>query len=252
MADFRQAQIAFAAHLRDPAHHPPPAGVEDRRMQVYRELFYNNIQGFLANGFPVLRSLYADSDWHALVRDFYARHRAHSPLFSEIGGEFLSFLEKERGAAAGDPPFLLELAHWEWVEGELAISPEENPVTALDREGDLLDGIPALTPLLRVHAYRYPVHRIGPSFRPAAPPELPTYLAAYRGPDDCVGFLELNATTAALLERMRAATSLSGRDQLAQLAQEMKHPDPQAVLDYGKTLLEDLRQRGVILGVRAA
>lgn len=249
--NFQQVQLAFAAHLRDPAQHPAPAGLEDRRLQVYRELFYNNIQNFLANGFPVLRSLYGDADWHALARDFYSRHQSHSPLFGEISAEFLNYLEHERGANPADPPFALELAHWEWVEGELAVSLEENPVSGFDPDGDLLAGLPVLTPLLRVLGYRYPVHRIGPSFRPEDPPEQLTWLAAYRGLDDRVGFLELNATTAALLERLRTNPTLSGGEQLSLLAQEMKHPNPQSVVDYGKSLLEDLRGRGVVLGTRA-
>ena len=47
MADFRQRQAAFAAHLRDPEAHPAPPGIEPRRMAVYRELFFNNIAGLL-------------------------------------------------------------------------------------------------------------------------------------------------------------------------------------------------------------
>lgn len=72
---FQQAQYQFAAHLRDPEANPAPADIEDRRMQIYRELFYNNIEDFLANAFPVLRKISSDEIWHARVRDFYARVR---------------------------------------------------------------------------------------------------------------------------------------------------------------------------------
>ena len=40
-------QRAFAAHLRDPSN-PAPPGIEARRMAVYRDLFYNAIEGLLA------------------------------------------------------------------------------------------------------------------------------------------------------------------------------------------------------------
>ena len=43
----RAQQLAFARHVRDPDAHPAPAGVEDRRLRVYRELFQNNIATLL-------------------------------------------------------------------------------------------------------------------------------------------------------------------------------------------------------------
>src|SRR5687767_362480 len=86
-------QHAFAAHLRDPDAHAAPAGIEDRRMAVYRELVYANLEGLLAGGFPVLRSILADTDWQALVRAFLRDHRATSPLFPELPREFVRFLQ---------------------------------------------------------------------------------------------------------------------------------------------------------------
>ncbi|MEQ8230225.1 MAG: putative DNA-binding domain-containing protein, partial [Gammaproteobacteria bacterium] len=69
-ADFRTLQHAFAGHLRDPARAPAPADVEPRRLEVYRGLVYRNVEGFMANAFPVLRRLFADARWHELVREF--------------------------------------------------------------------------------------------------------------------------------------------------------------------------------------
>ena len=46
--EFQQLQRQLTAHLRDPGS-PPPAGIEERRLKIYRELFYNNVEGFLAN-----------------------------------------------------------------------------------------------------------------------------------------------------------------------------------------------------------
>ena len=71
-------------------HQPAPDDVEDRRMAIYRELFYNNVEGFLSNSFPVLRKLHDDDRWHAMVRDFFSQHLAQTPLFLEIPREFLT------------------------------------------------------------------------------------------------------------------------------------------------------------------
>src|SRR6185295_17370724 len=107
---FQRLQYRFAAHLRNPRRHAPPPGIERRRLKVYAELFYNNVEGFLSNAFPVLRAITPDARWHAMARDFFERHESHQPLFHRIAEEFLRYLERERGRVAGDPPFLRELA----------------------------------------------------------------------------------------------------------------------------------------------
>mgnify|MGYP006138349625 CR=1 FL=1 len=60
--------------------------------------------------------------WRALVRDFYREFRAGTPLFPELPREFIQYLQ-ERGDGRGDPPWLLELAHYEWVELALSVAP---------------------------------------------------------------------------------------------------------------------------------
>ena len=52
--EFQEKQFAFAAHIRDPKHVPAPDDIEDRRMAVYRDLFFNNLKSLLSNMFPVL------------------------------------------------------------------------------------------------------------------------------------------------------------------------------------------------------
>ena len=47
LPEFQQKQYAFAAHIRDPENNPAPSGVEDRRMAIYRELFFNNLHNRL-------------------------------------------------------------------------------------------------------------------------------------------------------------------------------------------------------------
>jgi hypothetical protein len=84
MTDFRRLQFDFAAHLRDPARVPVPAGIEPRRMNIYRELFFNNVRDLLASTFPVCRAILGEEPWSGLVRRFYAGHKAHTPYFLEL------------------------------------------------------------------------------------------------------------------------------------------------------------------------
>ena len=78
--DFRARQYEFAAHMRDPDNQPAPAEIENRRMQIYRDLFFNNVVTFLRGQFPILSAILGDERWAMLVRDWYREHRSRSPL----------------------------------------------------------------------------------------------------------------------------------------------------------------------------
>jgi hypothetical protein len=251
MADFQALQTRFTAWLRDPERVPPPLGIEARRLQVYRDLFYNNVEDFLANAFPVLRKITAEMDWHAMVRDFYARHTCQDPLFRGVAEEFLRYLEHERGAVAGDWPFLAELAHYEWVELALSIAEPELSAVAAEADGDLLEAVPVLSPLAWPLIYAWPVHRLGPDFLPGTPPEQPTCLVVYRNREDEVKFTEVNLLTARLLQGMQADPQASGRVLLTQLAAELG-ADPETLIAGGLAMMQGLQQRDVLLGTRPA
>lgn len=246
---FQRLQYGFAAHIRDPRA-AAPAGIEDRRLQIYRELFYNNVEDCLRSAFPVLRKLSSDAVWHARVRDFYARHRSDAPQFHRVPEEFLRYLEDERGAHADDPPFLRELAHYEWVELELSISPLELSPELADPNGDPLSAPPLLSPLAWTLAYEYPVQRIGPDFQPTEPGSQPTYLIVNRDRHDQVRFLEINVVTARLTTLIEAEPAASGRELLLRIAAELQHPDPGVVVAEGSSIFAQLRERDILLGTR--
>ena len=62
-------------------------------------------------------------------------------------------------------------------------------------------------------------------------------------------FIELNAVSARLIGLLQGG-DLSAADAMHVLARELQHPDPAALLLHGRTLLDDLRRQGAILGVR--
>lgn len=242
-------QTDFAAHIRDPAGHAAPDGVEDRRMKIYRELFFNNIQSLLASNFPVLHTLYDDQRWRRLVREFYSEHRCKTPLFPEVAKEFLRYLQDGREARPDDPEFLLELAHYEWVELALSLDDRELADIKADSEGDLRKGRPVLSPLAWPLSYRFPVHLIKPEYQPDSPPDKPTHILVYRNRQDDVKFMKLNEVSRLLLELMQDNRSASGNELLNQVAATIGHPDPAQVIAAGAELLEDLRDRDVVLGI---
>lgn len=246
---FKKHQYDFTAHLRDPEHNPAPEGIEDRRIGIYRDLLYNNVEGFIANGFPVLRSIYSDDDWHKMVRDFFARHQCTTPYFLEISQEFLDYLQSEREPQAEDPQGLLELAHYEWVELALMVADDNVDLIGIDPNGELRAGHPVLSPLAWPLAYQYPVHRMGPDYLPAAPPDQPTYLVVYRNRNDEVRFLEINPVTARLINLLQDNPEITGELALDQIVQEINHPQPELVIEAGVSALQELQRYGIVLGV---
>ena len=245
-----RVQRAFTAHIRDPKGQPAPDGVEDRRMKIYRDLFFNNMQSLLAGNFPVLRKIYGKTRWRQLIREFYSEHLNRTPLFPEIAREFLRYLQDERDGREDDPPFLLELAHYEWVEMALELDERDLDDESVDCEGNLLQGVPVLSPLVHLLGYRFPVHRIGPDFQPALPPDRATHLLVYRNASDDIGFIQLNDVSRHLLERIGQEPGASGRELLEEVARTLQHPDPQRVVTAGTDLLEDFRHKDILLGTR--
>lgn len=246
---FQEVQHAFTQHMRDPENNPAPEDIEDRRLEIYRGLLYRNVEGFIAGSFPVLRKITPDAKWHAMVRDYFRRHQSRTPLFPKMPQEFLQYLEQER-YNEGDPPFLLELAHYEWVELALNLDTREIGMDGIDPDGDLLEALPVLNPLTWLLEYRYPVHKISPDFMPDHPPEQPAYLVVYRNKNDKVGFIELNPVSARLMELIQKSECSSGRNALETIARELGHPDPDVVIDGGLEIMQGLLQKGVLLGTR--
>ncbi len=241
----------FAAHIRDPENIPAPANIEDRRIGIYRDLFFNNIQAFLSNTFPVLKSLYDEDSWLELVRSFYALHRCQSPYFLEISREFLDYLQSEHRMREVDPPFLFELAHYEWIELALSISQQEPDMEQVDVESSLLNGHPVMSPLALLLTYAWPVHQIKPEFQPEQPAEHPVCIIVYRDSDDEVQFTEINLVTAKLLQQLEMDKDASSADVLNEIAAELGHANPQTILQSGLEILQSLKQKGIILGTAA-
>ncbi|WP_081974822.1 DNA-binding domain-containing protein [Novilysobacter arseniciresistens] len=252
---FADTQRALADYIRDPDHAPAPEGIEPRRLRVYRELFFNNMESMLGGNFPVIRRILSAAPdagrWSTFVRDFYREHPVRTPLFPEIAREFLRYVEGRADNARGDPPWLAELAHYEWVELALQISEARIGDIAHDPHGDLLAGAPLVSPLAWPLAYAWPVHRIGPGFLPDAPPAEATCLLLTRDDDGTVRFRQLSALTFRLLQRLDQHPELDGRSQLQALATEAAAPSIDAFIDEGRRTLAELRRDGIVLGTRS-
>lgn len=217
--DFKAKQAEFSSYIRNPSASACPEDVKPERMQMYRSLFFNNVESFLSSNFPVLRKILDDSQWQQLAQDFFANHASSSPYFSEIPEEFITYLQKERESNTDDYPFMLELAHYEWVEMALSIAQEEPNKTKAKQINDLQQTI-SLSPLAWILAYHYPVHKISPNYLPLQPSEQPCYLVVYRNNEDQVNFIELSAMSYFLLHTVQERQPISIRTCLSYILPE--------------------------------
>ena len=243
---FQALQLDFTAHMRNPSLNEMPSGLEARRVQIYVDLIFNNIESFLSSSFPITKSLHDADAWRKLVRRFVELHPSESPYFLEIPQEFLTFVSTQKDVA----PYLLELCHYEWVE--LALDVAEDVDIEANEQGDLLDAVPVISPYVWRLTYQWAVHQIGPENTPQTPPEYPTYLLAHRDKELQVKFTQSSPLTHRLLELIE--TGLTGGAAITQIEQELgtiSHSKPESLAQIrskGAETLSDLKARDILLG----
>lgn len=225
-----EVQRALAARIRQPAQQPLLDGITAERMAVYETLFFNNIEGFISGAFPVLRRLFEASRWQRLVRSFIATHQARTPFFLQISQEFLAWLQQGYVAEVGDPPFMLELAHYEWVELALDVSDAQVPAQGW-------------SPLAWPLAYQWPVQRIGVDYQPLTPPAEPTCLLVWRDAQDKVRFMQLSPFAYQLAARLQAGEA--AEPALLEQAQQQGLKADTQYFNNAKTLLDEWQRQGI-------
>ena len=246
---FIKEQHTFTQHIRDPENAPAPEGIELRRISIYTDLIFRNIENFIANSFPILRQVIHDDEWYIILRGFLKKHISKTPYFSKLPLEFLNYLEQEQDEIEL-PAFCIELAHYEWIEISLSFDPREISFKNVDQNGDLLKGIPVLNLLAQPLIYQWPVHKISPNFVPKEKPDEPTYLIVYRDHLYDVGFIELNQIAAKLIEELQKNTDKTGEEILLDIAKQLQHPDPKVVIKGGSEVIQDFKKKDILLGVR--
>ena len=247
---FIEIQRTFTRHMREPDANSAPSGIEDRRMKIYRDLIYNNIQNFMANSFPVIRKIMDEDDWHKLMRQYVSQHQAQTPLFPRMPQEFLKYLNEDISRVPAAYPYLAELAHYEWIETALSIDEREIDYSIADKTGDLLSDIPVLNPVSMPVMYQWPVHQLSPENLPDQCPEQPTFIIIFRKSGYEISFMELNAVSARLIDKLNQHDGKTGKALLLEIAEELQHPDSDVVVTGGKEILQSLLKAEVLLGTQ--
>ncbi len=242
---FQQVQQQFVAYLRSPEQSEKPADVQQERLDVYRELLFNNVAGFVSSAFPVLKSLYTEQAWRQRLQLFFAHYRCENPFFLSIAQSFLDFLQQQYQLQNDDPVFMLELAHYEWLELELATRKAQGGPVVLDLANQSLQ----LSELAAVQAYQYPVHKICVEFQPTEMEV--SFLLIHRDHDDVVKFIALNQLTTLLLQLLAQQPGLTLTELVEELIPYVPQLDAGQLLSGAEQILLNFTAKGIVHAFQA-
>lgn len=253
---FQQYQHQFVDYLRDPDKHENIPQFLPERSTVYAKLLYSKIEGSLDTCFPICSQLLEANRWQQLIQTFIKNHQCQSPLYREIPDEFVDFLMNEQDELVL-PKFIIELAHYEWMELVLETEKTSHSTAITTIQEDLLNNIPILNPILHLLHYHYPVQNITDSnpywknwsIRKEQYPEDPIILAGLRDSEDSVHFIQLNAVTTRLIELLQEGKS-TGEKVLLKLASEMEYDNQESILSFGSEILQKFKDQQILVGVK--
>lgn len=243
---FSELQNNFVQAIKDPSTYTPANEDEARRMAIYQSLFFNNINGFVSTGFPVLKSLLTDTQWERLVRHFFISHSCRTPFFAEISKEFVEYLASDDVCSDELPPFAAELAHYEWLELDVGIRKTEHHVEFFD--GDVLPTKVCVSPLATLASYTFPVHLIGPDHQPDAPSSEQQFYIVYRDSTLQVQFAHINSVSAMLFYTIEQYENGVTIDVLeASLVKQLPQIPKEAVINGMRQTMFDMLTKGMVL-----
>lgn len=206
------------------------------RLLTYRDLARNALEDPLPDCFPITHALLEEADlWDRCVDAFLASRTIQSPYYRDVNPAFVAWLANSRWGQERWP-FLLQLAHFEYIEVEILRWPDE---TAPDG----LSGAPGagsqvvFNGAARNLAYTYLVH--GASKEAPVPEAGEAFLLGYRDQAGDFVYSELSPHASAFLARCQDGEPVG----VAAKALDLEIDE---VLD----LLGSLKEKGAISGFR--
>jgi len=258
LAEFQQYQHQFVEYLRNPQKDQAVPASLPQSSTIYAKLLFSKIEGSLDNCFLISCQLLGSSHWTQLIQNFIKDHRCKSPLYREIPDEFIDYLMNEQSTMVL-PEFIIELAHFEWMELVLETEKASATKPCFPIKEDHLTGIPVFNPVFHLLYYHYPVQNITATdaywneWESRSEPYLPEpiILAGLRDREDKVQFIEVNTVTARLIELTQEGFS-TAEQALLELAAELHYGDHETILPFGSDLFKQLEQQHIIIGAQNA
>lgn len=192
---FHTTQRQFCDWIRDPELELPH-NFTAHRMQVYRDLLFNNICSFINLVFPVARAMLSEQQWQQLLAEFFQKSQCQSPLYNDISLQFREYLSEQQHPILQQYPWLEELLQYEWLELYLDTVEIETSILAEDQDWQL-------TTQVWILAYQYPVYCWTVTMKLEQVEQAPSAIMVWRDDQDRVCIEPLSPLFAVMIEQIQ-------------------------------------------------
>ena len=189
---FHTTQRQFCDWIRNPELQLPQ-NFAVNRMQIYRDLLFNNVCSFINLVFPVAQAMLTEQQWQQLLVEFFEKSQSQSPFYNDISLQFREYLNAQQHPVLQQYPWLAELLQYEWLELYLDTVEIESPVLAQDQDWQL-------TTQVWILVYQYPVYSWTTTTKPEQVEQEPSAIMVWRDDLDQVSVEVVSPLQAAVIE----------------------------------------------------
>lgn len=220
------------------------AGLDEKRLLLYRKLVRRGLRAAIRVEIPRTAARMGPA-FEACTERYFDHTLPRSPYLRDVAFEFFAWLSRSSLEELAVPPYLIDLARHELVAFTVACAPsEDSEQTGVPLELDRGVRFRAAVEIVR---YAHAVHRLHEELDAHDEPKAePTALLVYRDDELEIRYLELSPLASHILDKLRSGETLRGA--VLGACELLSQPVDGAVLQGTARLLEDLGQRGVLLG----
>ena len=191
---FQATQQQFCNWIRFPQSELSKA-LPAERMQIYRDLLFNNVCSFINLVYPVTRAILPELQWQKLLNEFFQKAQCDSPFYNDISLQFREYLTDCQHPSLKEYPWLAELLQFEWLE--LYLDTVEIEKRIVNRQDEW-----QLNTQVWVLVYEYPVYQWSSSMTISKIEHMPSVIMVWRNDHDHICVESLSALFAVVIEQL--------------------------------------------------
>ncbi|MCY1162613.1 putative DNA-binding domain protein [compost metagenome] len=191
---FQATQQQFCDWIRSPQSELPKS-LPAERMQIYRDLLFNNVCSFIDLVYPITRVILPELQWQMLLTEFFQKAKCDSPFYNDISLQFREYLTDCQHPSLQEYPWLAELLQFEWLELYLDTVEIEKITATWKSEWQLNTQVWVLV-------YQYPVYQWSTSMTISEIELIPSVIMVWRNDQDHICVESLSVLFAVVIEQL--------------------------------------------------